>query len=171
MPKSAPTPPRFADSSFGDLPKSIQEKILNVRKSANGIYLHGPIGVGKTHAAHAMVAKLREMGIRTLIYTAPALFDLFRDDFGHKDSFNLERLLNFRGLLFIDDLGVEKPTDWVIETLYKVVNTRYEAKLPMYFTSNLDLGELADRVGDRIASRIAEMCDVIKMDGPDRRLL
>lgn len=169
MPKSIP--PRYANSRFEDLPADVRTKIETVRKTAKGIYLHGPIGVGKTHAAHAMVTKLREMGIRTLIYSAPALFDLIRDDFDHKDSHNLDRLLEFRGLLFIDDLGVEKPTEWVMETLYKIINSRYEAMLPTYFTSNLEVGELADRLGDRIASRIAEMCYIIKMDGPDRRLV
>ena len=78
--------------------------------------------------------------------------------------------MEHHGLLFLDDLGAENATDFVRDTLYLIINRRYEGKLPVIITSNLDLGELSDSVGDRIASRIAGMCDMVELEGGDRRL-
>jgi len=72
--------------------------------------------------------------------------------------------------LFIDDFGTEKGSEWVLETLYSIIDKKYEDVIPMIITSNLDLNALGVKMGDRIASRIAEMCDVVEMTGLDRRL-
>ena len=54
--------------------------------------------------------------------------------------------------------------------MYRLINYRYENMLRTFFASNLSLQELAERSGDRIASRIAEMCDIIEIGGEDKRL-
>ena len=72
-------------------------------------------------------------------------------------------------VLVIDDIGTEKPSDWVAETLYNLVNSRYENTKTTIFTSNLELDELADKVDDKLASRITEMTDIIKSTGKDKR--
>ena len=64
----------------------------------------------------------------------------------------------------------KKPTDWVCEIIFRLINNRYEKMLTTIITSNFDLNQISDRLNDRIASRIAEMCIVKKMIGPDRRL-
>ena len=81
-----------------------------------------------------------------------------------------EKIMDFKGLLFIDDIGAEKMTEWVAETFYLILNYRYNEMLPTIFTSNLSPSELAERIGDRIVSRIIGSSDVIKLDGEDRRL-
>ena len=58
----------------------------------------------------------------------------------------------------------------MVETLHRIVDKRYREVLPTIVTSNSSLDELADRVGDRIPSRLAETCDIIKLEGGDRRL-
>lgn len=165
-----PAPKRFEGAEYEKLPKRIKDCIEPVRQTRKGIYLWGPVGSGKTYAIYAVRQRLHEMGISCRIYSAPEMFDMIRDDYDHKDSFNLERILANRGILIIDDLGAEKASDWVAETMFKIIDKRYREVLPTIITSNLDLGELADRLGDRITSRIAEMCDVIKLEGSDRRL-
>lgn len=168
MMQSAPL--RFANSDFSKLPKDVREKIEKVKETRRGLYIWGPVGTGKTYAAYAILKKLGDMGIRGNLHTSPELMDMLRDDYGHKDTYNLERLLDNRGVLIIDDLGAEKASDWVTETLHKIVDKRYREVLPTIITSNFDLGELAGRVGDRIPSRLAEMCDLIRLEGEDRRL-
>ncbi len=163
-------PKRFADSDFESIPKEIQDNVLNVRTTRKGMYLWGPVGCGKTYAVYAIKKKLIEMGLTVRFHSAPEMLDLIRDDFDHKDTFNLDRILANRGVLIIDDLGAEKPSEWVSETLFKIINKRYEEVLPTIITSNLELGEISERLGDRIPSRIAEMCEIIKLDGADRRL-
>lgn len=163
-------PRRFTDSDYTILPQEIKDCVESVKETRRGIYLWGPVGYGKTYAAYAIHKKLEEMTVHSTFYTAPEMFDLIRDDYQHKDSFFLDRVLANRGVLIIDDLGAEKSSEFVSEAVYKIINKRYEEMLPTIITSNLDLGELAERVGDRISSRIAEMNDVIKLDGADRRL-
>ena len=80
----------------------------------------------------------------------------------------LERYIGLE-LLFIDDLGAAKATEFVEEATYRLINTRYNDMRPSIFTSNLALSELKDAIGDRIASRLAETCTRIVLDGPDRR--
>lgn len=163
-------PKRFDHATFESLPAVLREKIDNMRKTRRGVYLWGPVGTGKTYALYAMRERIHQMSITVRLHSAPEMFDMIRDDYQHKDSFNLDRILANRGILMIDDLGAEKPSEWVTETMFKIINKRYEEVLPTIITSNLDLGELVPRFGDRIASRIAEMCDVVKLDGNDRRL-
>lgn len=165
-----PLPRRFEDSDFSKLPAELRRCVEGVRESRRGIYLFGEVGSGKTYAAYAMRTKFEEMGITVMFRSAPQMFDDIKDDFNHRDSYNMDRILKNRGVLIIDDLGAEKATEWVSEVLYRIVNKRYEQVLPTVFTSNLAIGELSERVGDRIASRIAEMCDIIKLEGADRRI-
>ena len=168
MTTSAPL--RFANADFEQLPKAIRAKVEKMRETRRGLYIWGPVGTGKTYAAYAIMKKLGELGIRATLYTAPDLMDKLRDDFGHKDTYNLDRILENRGVLIIDDLGAEKITEWVVETLHRIVDKRYREVLPTIVTSNNSLDELVERVGDRIPSRLAETCDVVKLEGEDRRL-
>ena len=79
-------------------------------------------------------------------------------------------------LLVLDDLGAERTSEWVQETLGLVVNTRYNARRPTIFTSNLvDLADSTDprsfifQLGARTRSRLREMCDWVEMHGVDVR--
>ncbi|MFD1274905.1 hypothetical protein ACFQ51_35035 [Streptomyces kaempferi] len=72
-------------------------------------------------------------------------------------------------LLLVDDLGAAKSSEWTEEINFRLVNHRYENQLPTIFTSNVLPKELADRVGDRVSSRLIEMCDRVVIQGTDRR--
>jgi len=79
-------------------------------------------------------------------------------------------------LLVLDDLGAEKTSEWVQETLGLVINTRYNARRPTIVTTNLvDRTENTDplsfalQVGERSRSRLREMCDWVEMGGADSR--
>ena len=89
---------------------------------------------------------------------------------GAGNKFPLFEMARTVDLLILDDIGAEKPSEWVQETLFILVNYRYEQMLPTIFTSNCGLDELEERIGKRIVSRMVEMCRCISMDGEDWRL-
>lgn len=72
--------------------------------------------------------------------------------------------------LFLDDLGVEKMTDFVYECFYQIIDFRHDHELPTFITSNYSIKQIAEKLGDRITSRIVGMCKIIKLDGEDKRL-
>ena len=87
---------------------------------------------------------------------------------------DLERLETI--LTLTRDLGAERTTDWVADTMNLIVNTRYNDRRPTIFTSNYedvsddsDLDSLRVRVGFRMYSRLKEMCEFLQYDGPDYR--
>lgn len=157
---------------------SVAKKLTNEK----GLYLFGKVGCGKTMlAAKVVVEYARRLFVlndfveeSVCFVTAPGLLQEIRASF-QKDSPNQEEKivgdLSSVRLLVIDDLGAEKTSEWALQTLYVIINNRYESMLPTIFTSNLSLDELAEKLGsDRIPSRIAGMCEIIELDGDDRRI-
>lgn len=168
-------PPRYENAEWSQVPAHIQEKVDAVRTTRKGIYLHGTVGTGKTHLAYAIYKHLKDdMQLRVLFHnTTELMFDIKRDfDRSQYDKLRWEeKLTDFKGVLILDDIGAERLTDFVAETFYLIINSRYNEMLPTIFTSNLPIGELAERIGDRTASRIVEMCDIVRLDGEDKRLV
>lgn len=121
-----------------------------------------------------------------ILITVPDLFMEIKSSFGRKEAQNygwgdkiprsqmndnqLIDLYSELPVLFLDDIGTEKTTDWSQQTLYTVIDRRYREVMQTVITSNLSLNELSDRTGDRITSRISDMCKVIELKGKDRRV-
>lgn len=165
-------PARYDSVKIEDVPVHILEKFNKIRETRKGLYLHGKVGTGKTHIAYALYKS--EVARGALFWNTTELLHEIREDFDrpHSDKYREgERLMEHRNVLFLDDMGAEKVTDWVLETFYLIINKRYNERLPFVFTSNLTIKELSNTLGDRIASRITEMCDVIELTGVDRRLI
>ena len=168
-------PARFFSAEIDKMNKEIQNFIFNfdrILSGCNGLYLYGECGTGKTYAFYAMQKVAIANELKFKIFNATTLLNKIRSGF-NKNSENdnfLEEISEMGGILAIDDIGSEKLTDWVGETFYSIINTRYERMLPTFFSSNLSLPELAEKMGDRIDSRIAEMCQIIKLSGKDLRI-
>mgnify|MGYP001596691617 CR=1 FL=1 len=152
-------------------------------------YIWGGVGTGKTRIAYGIVKrgieKTYELAVKDLdgntgvfspikFYNFPKMLMYIKNGIGadkkYLDTLNIVEIAEEKNTIIIDDIGSEKFTEWTIETLYQIINERYENMLPIIFVSNLSLADLAGKVGDRISSRIAEMCEVIKLDGKDRRI-
>lgn len=147
--------------------------------SAPSLLLLGPTGTGKTYQAYGalraavtVALETRAGGFRAPRWQALTYADLCaslrprgRD---HDTEAVLERYRTIE-LLFVDDLGAAKATEFVEESTYRLINGRYEDMKPSIFTSNLALPELREAIGDRIASRLAETCVRVVLAGPDRR--
>jgi DNA replication protein DnaC len=150
---------------------------------AQGLYLAGQVGTGKTHTAWAALARWcsvtgtiprgtpREHAFGTsqpnVIFAR--MTDMLDDFRPGDDSRQRIRDCQLADLLVIDDFGAEKPSEWTQERFYSVIDHRYSQCLPLIVTSNLPPAGVAEQGGDRAASRLAEMCAVVKMTGSDRR--
>ncbi|OFW42341.1 MAG: hypothetical protein A3J29_11910 [Acidobacteria bacterium RIFCSPLOWO2_12_FULL_67_14b] len=145
-----------------------------------GLLFYGPHGVGKTHLAVGILKEaIRSKGARGYFFETRDLLRLVRDTYNRSvdetEMSVLAPVLN-ADLLVLDDLGAEKSSEWVQETLGLVVNTRYNAKRATIFTSNLDddlpntdLRSFIYQLGARTRSRLKEMCHWVKIIGPDYR--
>ena len=145
-----------------------------------GLLLIGPCGVGKTHLAVAALTEIIGSGkngrllfrnFQDLIQEIQASFD--SDEVPSKSE--LLRPLLEADLIVLDELGSQKPTTFVQDILYYVINTRYNEQRTTIFTTNYpETAEgkeetLADRIGTRLRSRLYEMATRVPMSGTDYR--
>lgn len=135
------------------------------------LLLLGPTGAGKTHQAYGAIRELAITGVaaRWVVTTAADMHGALRPRHGVDSEAEFRRYRDAR-ILLIDDMGAERtPTEFVEEVNFRLINHRYEHHLPTLLTSNLLRKELAARLGDRVTSRLVEMCQPVIFDGPDRR--
>jgi DNA replication protein DnaC len=155
------------------------EKVENYLKSweenrefGKGLYFCGGVGTGKTHLAVAVMNELMQRKrVPSLFVTVPEFLDNLREAYmiPGRDLDEWMDTVKNADLLVLDDLGSERPTEWVRERLFVIVNHRYREALPTLFTSNIGPRDLATQLGERTASRIIAMCDWISLEGDDYR--
>ena len=138
------------------------------------MYIPGECGVGKTRNLYGVYRVFRANFKGDIYLKFTNITDFFsglKQTFDGQDSEQqIIDIIKTDDILFIDDFGVEKLSEWNLEAAYRLINHRYEYLKPTFISSNLSLKKIAERMGDRFSSRIAEMCEVIKMEGKDRRL-
>jgi DNA replication protein DnaC len=148
-----------------------------------GLLLMGSCGVGKTHLAVAALVEIIDAG-----KTGKMLFTNFQDlnqeiqasfdDHSSASKSEILRPLLDADLLVLDELGSQKPTTFVQDILYYIINTRYNGERTTIFTTNytdeLSAGggevdqkpqRLVDRIGERLRSRLYEMSDMVAIRG------
>ena len=139
---------------------------------------YGGYGTGKTGLAvglaHAWINADDE--IRSLSFVSvPRMLSELRDTYNTNQSEQkvIDKYAE-AGLLILDDMGAEqvKNTGWVEDRLYQIIGERHDELRPTIFTSNLNLDQLAGRIGERVTWRIVEMVgkdNIIHVDGPNLR--
>ena len=139
-------------------------------REGSGMLLSGPAGVGKSHLAAAIVLELLERGAKILFRNTSAFLCRLKDGYAEDRSEREEmERLELVELLVLDDLGVERDSPWERETLYRVVNGRYEQLKPIIVTTNADLNLLEKSLGPRTFGRLLEMCLPLQVRGEDHR--
>src|SRR5271163_1020817 len=161
--------------------------------AGTGLLITGSIGVGKTHLAVGILqALVAERGATGLFYDYRDLLKQVQNSYNRQVSATeLEILAPVfdAEVLVLDELGAAKPTDWVWDTVAHILNTRYNDRRTTIITTNYanvpPLGAagsearsvrelsreetLGDRIGERMRSRLQEMCVVIEIHGEDFR--
>jgi len=144
-----------------------------------GLLFTGPVGVGKTHLAVAILHGLIEKGVPCLFYEFGALLKEIQGSYNavsNTSELSVLAPVYQAEVLVLDELGASKPTDWVRDTMMQIIGKRYNDKRLTIFTTNyLDARRqpteetLDDRIGVRLRSRLYEMCRTVQIDGDDYR--
>jgi len=168
-----------------------------VETAGTGLLLTGSIGVGKTHLAVGILqALVVERGASGLFYDYRDLLKQVQNSYNQNvaaTEMSVLRPVFEAEILVLDELGASKPTDWVWDTVAHILNTRYNDRRTTIITTNYanagPLGTeadsvgstrsaaraamreetLGDRIGERMRSRLQEMCVVVEMRGEDFR--
>lgn len=204
MLERARIPARYAKCGFSNFITYENEKLLRAvgkaRKFADefpavdkGLLFIGACGVGKTHLAVSVLREALGKGLRGVYYDTRSLLSIIRSTYSPvtraSEAEVLDEVMRAE-LLVLDDLGAERLTDWVEETMHLIVATRYNEQRPTVFTTNYEDKEpdpdvprqfgpgpgpkkkeevLIERIGLRLLSRLREMCEILEYDGPDYR--
>lgn len=167
--------------------KAIAERFVREYPTATpfGLLFMGPPGIGKTHLAVSIIRNLmRTKSVPSLFRTLPDLLSEIRSSYDPISSFSetslLQPVLQTEALV-LDELGAQKPSGWVLDTVAHILNRRYENNRVTILTTNFlddeDLKSerkgkndtLTQRIGEPMRSRLYEMCKTVVMDGSDFR--
>ena len=166
---------------------------------SNGLMFFGPVGVGKTHLGVGVIRELMvQKNIPCLFYDYRELLKEIQNSYNSTVQVTELEILKpvfDAPVLMLDELGAVRPTEWVWDTVNHILNSRYNQKRTTIVTSNLDdappstddphaerlpaskreamraarAETLGDRIGERMRSRLHEMCRKVEMNGGDFR--
>lgn len=158
------------NAKISDAMMRYTDNFSEFRRNGKGLLLHGTVGTGKTYYAACIANKLIDKGYRIMMTNFARLTNQIQGTFDGKQE--LIDSLNRYELLIIDDLGAERKSEFMLEQVFNIVDSRYRSGLPMIITTNLTTDELKkpqDVSYSRIYDRILERCHPIKVDGISRR--
>ena len=159
------------DTPSIQMAKRYTENWKKVKAENLGLLLWGDVGTGKSFLAACIANALLEKGVPVLMTN----FSKILNQMGAMYSDERYRYIasfNRFSLLIIDDLGIERNTEYALEQVYAVIDERYKTGLPLIITTNLTISQLRnpeDVAHARIYSRVLEMCTPVHVPGYDRR--
>lgn len=145
------------------------EKFVKIGTAPQGLLLHGSVGTGKTFASACISNYLMKNGKTVLVMNLGLYLIKLKKEWDEAES-NVLEYVKKCDLLVIDDFGVEKISEFVLDKAFALIDTRYRAEKPLIITTNLSLKDIQDRFGSRIADRLQEMCYPLRVEGQSKRL-
>jgi DNA replication protein DnaC len=164
------------DSDDGSTPvitnamKAYVEHFSEFRRSGKGLLLYGDVGTGKTFYAACIVNALIDKGYPCLMTNFSRLTNTIAGMWDGKQEY-IDSLRMF-ALVAIDDLGVERDTEYMNENVTTIIDSLYRAKVPMIITSNFtpkQLTEAGEIRKKRVYDRMLERCHPVMVNGTSRR--
>jgi len=149
--------------------KYVQNFDENVEEN-KGLLFWGDVGTGKTWTAACIANALLSQGEPVIMTSFIKMIGMIQD--GTESEAEILRRLNNARLVVFDDLGAERSTDYAVERVYNIIDSRYRAELPVIVTTNLTISEMraeADRRFKRIYDRLFEVCIPVQFTGKSRR--
>lgn len=146
------------------------EKFSTMMENNQGLLFWGNVGTGKSFAAACIANYLLEHQVPVMMTSFVKLLEAVQS--ARSDESDIIRRLNRAKLVIFDDLGAERSTDYALEKVYNIVDSRYRARLPMILTTNLTLTEMQEETDIRymrIYDRVFETCYPMQFTGPSLR--
>lgn len=159
------------DKKASQVCRNYADNFTAMMEANSGLLLYGDVGTGKTFLAACIANAVLEQGHSVVMTSLPTLIAQMGADFGEDREDVLFRIRR-ADLLVLDDVGVERSTEYSTEQAYEVINTRYKSGKPLVVTTNLSLADIKGdpRLGrSRINDRLVELCIPVCVTGQSRR--
>lgn len=184
-------PDRLLTASFRNIETSMEEEdyllilhqAMQLSNEYRSFYLHGTMGSGKTYLAACACNEHARNGEKVAFIHYPTFCTRMASMYSSGEYKDELKRMQYAEFAVIDDIGAESVTEWNRDLiLLPILNARYEANLPTWFTSNCDIaslrvhysfsnrGKQEELKAARIIERITSMCTVAALTGEDRRL-
>ena len=159
------------DTPYVQMGKRYVNNWKQVKAENLGLLFWGDVGTGKSFLAACIANGLLDQGVSVMMTNFTRILNKLSDlqvkersqfisDFGKVD------------LLIIDDLGIERSTEFALEQVFNVIDSRYRSKLPLIVTTNMTLEELKnpqDLTRSRIYDRVLERCVPLRINNQNIR--
>ena len=167
------------ENDLGYNPKQIEmakryvQHWAEFRNNSTGLLLWGDVGTGKSFIAGCIANALLDMGVPVLMTNFARLLNKLTDMYSGDRNAYIDSFKQYP-LLIIDDLGIERNSEFAREQVFSVIDSRYRSQLPMIVTTNLSVDEMmdpADLSRSRIYGRVLERCLPIRVSDQNIREL
>lgn len=155
---------------ISDIAKHYVQHFDVMYRRGKGLLFLGNAGTGKSFIAACIVNELLDRGYKCLMTNFPRIINELTGIFEGKQAYIDS--LNTYDLLVIDDLAIERETEYTAEIIQNVIDSRYRAGKPIIITSNLSKNDFDNPQNikkERLYSRLYEMCLPLAVVGKDRR--
>lgn len=159
-----------ADKKVSDAMRLYADTYAEKMAQNFGLLLYGPVGTGKTFYAACIANRLLEQGYTVEMTSFTRIVNTIQGMYDGKQAY-IDRLAR-KDLLIIDDLGVERGSEFMLEQVTGIIDARYKSGKPLIVTTNISLEEIKkpkDLTYRRMYDRLLEICHPVKVDGKSRR--